>query len=258
MTNGMPSLVDAAMFVAGFASWAISTLAAGGGSVLIIAAVAMILRGQAIAPVVTMASVLASPARMILLRRFIDWRVVRWYMPGATAGALLGGWAFAHIGTRWLQIALALFLISTAWQYRMGTQARSFTMRLPWFVPVSFASGLISAVVGASGLLVNPFYLNYGLMKEAMLATRAANSLAIQVMKVGAYVMFGALDWRLARHGLAAGGGAIAAIWLVNPWLQRLSSFRFRQLAVLVMLFGGLLILWQQRRFLAFALGVGL
>ena len=255
--NGTPSLVDAALFAAGFVSWAISTLAAGGGSVLIVAAVAVILRGQAIAPVVTMASVLASPARMILLWRFIDWRVVRWYLPGATAGASLGGWTFAHVGTQWLQVGLALFLISTAWQYRMGVRSRSFTMRLPWFVPLSFASGLISAVVGASGLLVNPFYLNYGLLKEAMLATRAANSLAIQHVKIGAYMMFGSLHWRLARHGLVAGAGAITAIWLVNPWLQRLSSFRFRQLAVLVMLFGGLLILWQQRKFLASALGAG-
>ena len=247
------SIVDIALFVAGFASWAISTLAAGGGSVLIVTAVAVILRGEAIAPVVTMTSVVASPARMILLWRFIDWRVVRWYLPGAITGALVGGWAFAHIGTGWLQIVLALFLISTAWQYRLGERARSFNMRLPWFVPVSFASGLTSAVVGASGLLANPFYLNYGLVKEAMLATRAANSLAIQVVKIGAYVMFGALHWRLARHGLVAGAGAVAAIWLVNPWLRRLSSFRFRQLAVLVMLLGGLLILWQQRKFLGSA-----
>ena len=127
---------------------------------------------------------------------------------------------FAHIGTQWLQIVLALFLISTAWQYRMGVRPRSFSMRLPWFVPVSFVSGLTSAVVGASGLLVNPFYLNYGLMKEAMLATRAVNSLAIQLVKIGAYVIFGVLHWRLARHGLVAGAGAITAIWLANPWLR--------------------------------------
>ena len=69
--------------------------------------------------------------------------------------------------------------------------------------------------------------------------------------------MLGALHWRLARHGLVAGGRAITAIWLVNQWLQRLASFRFRQLAVLVMLFGGLLIRWQQHTFLASALGVG-
>ena len=89
-----PNLTDLALFAAGFVSWVISTLAAGGGSVLIVAAVAVILRGQAIAPVVTMTSVLASPARMILLWRWIDWRVVRWYCRGA-AGALLGGWCSA-------------------------------------------------------------------------------------------------------------------------------------------------------------------
>jgi uncharacterized protein len=247
---------DAALFAAGFVSWAISTLAAGGGSVLIVAAVAFVLRGQAVAPVVTMASALASPARMVLLWRWIDWRVVRWYLPGATAGALLGGWVFSRVGTHWLQVALALFLISTAWQYRLGARARSFAMRLPWFVPISFVSGLTSAVVGASGLLVNPFYLNYGLMKEAMLATRAVNSLAIQLVKIGAYVLFGVLQWRMARHGLVAGAGAIVAIRLSNPWLRYLTSYRFRQFAVAVMLFGGLLILWQQRAFLSGA-GVG-
>jgi hypothetical protein len=246
-----PSLTDLALFAAGFVSWVISTLAAGGGSVLIVAAVAVILHGQAVAPVVTMTSALASPARMILLWRWIDWRVVCWYLPGAVAGALLGGWMFSRLSTQWLQIVLALFLISTAWQYRMGARPRSFAMRLPWFLPVSFVSGVTSAVVGASGLLVNPFYLNYGLMKEAMLATRAVNSLAIQLVKIGAYVMFGVLHWRLARHGLIAGAGAIVAIWLANPWLRHLTSYRFRQLAVLVMLFGGLLILWQQRAFLS-------
>jgi uncharacterized membrane protein YfcA len=76
-------------------------------------------------------------------------------------------------------------------------------------------------------------------------------------VKIGAYLIFGVLHWRLARHGLIAGAGAITAIWLANPWLRRMSSFRFRQLAVVVMLFGGLLILWQQRMFLASALGAG-
>ena len=102
--------------------------------------------------------------------------------------------------------------------------------------------------------MANPFYLNYGLMKEAMLATRAVNSIAIQLVKIAAYVAFGALHWRLARHGLVAGAGAVTAIWLANPWLRYLTSYRFRQLAVVVMLVGGLLILWQQREYLLAAL----
>ena len=250
----MPTVVDLALFCAGFLSWAISTLAAGGGSLLIVAAISFIIGGQMIAPVITLTSLMASPARMILLWDQIDWRLVRWYRPGAASGAAsgaaVGGWAFSRAGAQWIELALALFLLSTLWQYRFGERERSFTMRLPWFVPVSFISGLISAMVGASGLLANPFYLNYGLVKEAMLATRAVNSLAIQVVKLISYGMFGMLTWPVVRHGLAAGTGAVVAIWLAHHWLQLLSSQRFRQLAVVVMVLGGLMIVWRQRHFL--------
>lgn len=243
----MPDVLDLGLFAAGFVSWAVSTVAAGGGSMLIVGFVAFLLGGQAVAPVVTLASLIAGPARMAFWWQHIDWRLVRWYVPGATAGAMLGGWAFSRISAPWIEIALAVFLLSTLWQYRFGDRERSFTMRLPWFVPVSFTSGLISAVIGASGLLVNPFYLNYGLMKESMLATRAVNSIAIQVVKLVSYATFGMLSWTVLRHGLAAGAGAVAAIWLANNWLRVLSTTRFRQCAVLVMALGGLLILWRHR-----------
>jgi len=242
--------LDIALFIAGFVSWTISTLSAGGGSVVMVAAASNLLGGHSIAPVVTVTSLVAAPARMALFWSHIDWRVVRWYLPGAGAGAILGGWIFTLLSGQFVQICVALFLISTAWQYRLGDRARSFRMRLHAFVPVSFVSGMTSAVVGASGLLANPFYLNYGMVKERMVATRAVNSLAIQFAKIGAYAAFGALDWELIRYGLAAGAGAMLAIWVSRPWLRRLDSRRFRQFAVLVMLASGILVLWQQRAWL--------
>ena len=218
---------------------------------LLVAAAAALLRGHAIAPVVTVTSFVAGVARLAVFWRHVDWRVARWYLPGAVSGALLGGWIFTRLSSELVQACIALFLISTVWQYRLGHRARSFRMRLPWFVPVGFASGLTSAIVGASGVLSNPFYLNYGMVKERMLATRAVHSIVIQLAKFAAYASFGALSWHLALHGLAAGAGAIAAIWITRPWLHRLKTQRFRQFAVLAMLASGVMLLWQERAWLA-------
>lgn len=240
-------MINLGLFLAGFVCWTISSLSAGGGSILIVAAVAALLPAHAIAPVITFASLIASPARMVLFWRFIEWRVVRWYLPGASVGAMLGGWVFTRASTELLRTCVGLFLVSALWQYRLGNRPQSFPMRLPWFLPVSFVSGLTSAIVGAGGLLANPFYLNYGLAKERMLATRAVNSLSIQLIKISAYLAFGVLTWDLVLHGISAGAGAGAAIWLTRPWLHRLDLRRFRQFAVSVMVIAGLLTLWQQR-----------
>ena len=243
--------VEGALFAAGFACWAISTFTAGGGSVMILMIVSLVLGGPGAAPVVGVASFVAGPARAAALWSHIDWGLVRWYAPGAVAGAYTGAWVLSRLSAHWIEVMLALFLVSTVWQYRLGERPRSFRMRRPWFVPVSFCSGLVSGTVGASGLLVNPFYLDYGLEKESMLATRAVNSTVIQVVKIAAYAALGVLDWPLLRYGLAAGAGAATAIAIANPWLARLTHRRFRQLAVLAMFLGGLAMLWRQRSFLA-------
>lgn len=242
--------VDIGLVLAGFVAWTISTMAAGGGSILLVAVASNLLNGHTIAPVITCTSLIADHGRIALFWRDIEWRVVLWYLPGAIAGATLGSWIFVQVSAHFLQTCIAFFLLSTAWQYRMGSRERSFEMRLPWFLPLSFASGTISAIVGASGLITNPFYLNYGMVKERMLATRAVNSLVIQLSKLACYATFGALNWHLVGHGVSAGAGAVLAIWVTRPYLRRLDPKRFRQLAVGVMLISGAMLLWNQRDWL--------
>jgi uncharacterized membrane protein YfcA len=107
------------------------------------------------------------------------------------AGAMLGGWIFTQAGAAWLGLMVGLFLVSTPFQCRLGGRARSFPMQLPWFIPVSVAVGLISGVVGASSLVSEPFYLNYGLTKERMIATGSVHSLFIQLTKIVTYGSLG-------------------------------------------------------------------
>ncbi|HET8996005.1 MAG TPA: sulfite exporter TauE/SafE family protein [Acetobacteraceae bacterium] len=234
-------------FLAGAFAWTLSSVAAGGGSMILAAAASLIAPGRAIAPVITVTSLIAAVVRIVLFRRLIVWRLVAWYLPGGIAGALAGSWIFASLRADWLQVVVGGFLLSAVVQYQIAQRRHWRPMPPAGFIPVSFFSGLVSAVVGASGLLANPFYLGYGLEKQTLLATRAVNSLAIQLTKLASYTAFGVLTGERLFDGLAASAGAAIAIAASNSWLERLSSKRFRQLAVGLIVATGLLMLWRQR-----------
>jgi uncharacterized membrane protein YfcA len=233
------------LFLAGCISWTISTFSGGAGSVILLAAVTHVIRVKTIAPVIAIASLIASPARILISWRLIEWPVVRWYLPGAIAGAIVGSWIFTLAGSIWLGVVVGLFLVSAPIQYRFGGRARSFPMALPWFIPVSVVVGLVSGVIGASGAISVPFYLNYGLTKERMIATGAFHSLFIQLTKIATYGSLGALTAGSISEGVSAGLGALVAIWATRRWLDVFEDIWFRRLAILVMSISGVSTLWQ-------------
>jgi hypothetical protein len=170
--------------------------------------------------------------------------------PGAVVGATAGGWDFTRISASFLQIVIAVFRVSTIWQFRGGQIAQSFSIRLHWFIPVSLVGGFTSGLSGASGLLVNPFYLNHGFIREPLLATRIANSLvhpnhqACDLWPTRCpdhrFTEKRRVDRRVRRASQVSG-------WLSQSRLQLLSNMRFRRLAVFVMPASGGDMLWQQR-----------
>lgn len=244
-------------FLAGLFAWTVSSFAAGGGSMLLAAAASLITPGRAMAPVVTVTSLIAAVVRIGLFRRLIVWRLVAWYLPGGVLGAALGGWVFAELRSDWLQVVVALFLLSAVGQYAL-TQRRPWRPMHPaWFVPVSIFSGIVSAVVGASGLMANPFYLSYGLDKQVLLATRAVNSLGIQLTKLASYTAFGAMTGARLLDGAAASAGAAIAIAVTTPGLRRISPERFRMLVLALLVAIGLQMLWQRRALLMVVAGIG-
>ena len=244
----MPDLGNSILlFIAGCASWVIGIFSGGAGSIVLLAVLTHLIRVKTIAPVITIASLVPGPTRIFVSWKLIEWPVVRWYLPGAISGAIIGSWFFTWANAAWLRVIVGLFLVSMPIQYRLGAQARSFPMRLPWFIPVSVAVGAISGVIGASSLVSAPFYLNYGLTKERMIATGAVHSIFIQVTKIATYGSLGVLTSASILEGVAAGLGAMVAIWVTRQWLDSFRELWFRRLAILLMLISGLSMLWRSR-----------
>jgi len=173
------------LVLASFIAWFISSLAGGGSPFIIIPMVNFLLDAQAVPPVVTTGMLLGNLQRVFLFWQDIDWRLTWWYLPGAVLGAVLGAFVFTQTELQWLQVLLGLFLVSSVFSFGFGKKEHSFKVQGWFFLPAGFVYAFLSGLIGSIGPVLNPFYLNYGLVKEKMIATKSAHVLVVHVAKMG-------------------------------------------------------------------------
>lgn len=233
------------LFMAGAIAWMISTVAAGGAAMLLIPLLGLTMSAQSVAPVITVASLMANPSRTFVFWQFIYWPVIIRLLPGSILGAIAGAYAFTQVPAHYLQLILGLFLLSTIWQYRFGKRKKSFPMPRWAFFPLGATVAFVSGLVGGAGPVMNPFFLNHGMEKEQLVATKAFNSLVMQSTKLLSYLGLGAISWQMGISGIAIGLGGVLGVFWARHHLERIDDERFRQYTLYLMPIGGVLLLFK-------------
>jgi hypothetical protein len=163
----------------------------------------------------------------------------------AIPATLAAGYFFTSVRVEFLKIFIGLFLVSTLFQYRFGKKASSFSVKRSVFAWLGVGVPFISTLVGGMGPVLNPFYLNYGLTKESLIATKTANSFFVGIIQIGTYSFFGLLQGDLWWFGLALGLGASVGNYLGKKLLSRMKDSSFRIWVVIFMVISGALLIYR-------------
>ena len=231
------------LFLSGAVAWAISTAAAGGAATLLIPIIGFLLGAQLVPPIISIASIIANPSRVFFFYQSIDWKVIYYLMPGSLLGAILGAWSFTRINVELIQIILGVFLITYVFQYKFSKTRLHYQMKRSWFFPLGITASFLSGLVGATGPILNPFMLSYGIEKEQLVATKSLNSFVMQSTKLTTYTIFGAITWRTGVYGILLGLGAVLGVYIAKRHLSNIHLERFRNYTLAIMAFGGVLML---------------
>jgi uncharacterized membrane protein YfcA len=130
IVSNIEFLLILVLFIAGAITFSISTISGGGGSLMLIPLLNFIVGTTKTAPIINLGAFISRPSRIILFWKNIVWKVFWYYVPSAMLGAFLATWFFSEMKINWLQIIVALFLISTFFQYRFGKKEQSFKVPL--------------------------------------------------------------------------------------------------------------------------------
>ena len=231
------------LFTLGLVCWFFSTVAAGGAATILIPIITLFLGAQMVAPIISVAAIIANPTRVYAFRKFIDWKVIFYLLPGSIIGAVLGSWSFSRADTQTIQIILGLFLMSFAIENKLKTTKNIIEMKLKWFFPLGLIVSFLSGLIGATGPIHNPFMINYGITKEYLIGTKAVNSLSMQITKLIAYGFFGILTIEILGYGIMIGIGAVIGIYLAKNHLQKIDINQFRYYTTSIMFFCGVIML---------------
>lgn len=232
----------------GVVAFVISTISGGGGALVLVPVLNWMIGVGQTAPVLNLGTLIGRPARLIIFWNHIYWKVCLFYVPASIVGAIGGAWLFSSFRINWLQIVVGVFLVSTIFQYRFGKKQRSFDVKMWHFAPLGFLVSVLGTIIGAMGPVLNPFYLNLGLDKEDLIATKTANSFFMGLSQIGSYTFFGLLTEELWIYGIGLGIGATIGNILGKRFLSRMKSLTFRRLLIIMMVISGLLLIYGQMR----------
>ncbi|MCH7399385.1 sulfite exporter TauE/SafE family protein [Belliella sp. DSM 107340] len=232
------------VLIGAFVVFILSTLTGGGASLLLMPLVAVVVGVKAVAPVMAISIGMSSTSKVALFWKDIDWKLFAWLFPSTIIGSVLGAMLFASMSSDYLQILIGLLLVSTVFQFKKKKQPR-FKIKAWHFAPMGLVVAFLSGLIGGVGPLMNSAYLNYGISKESLLGTRAANAILLHTTKIISYAYYGYVTGEVLKFGVLIGVTSMVAVYFGKLILAKISDNFFRQIVVASMVLSGILMLWK-------------
>lgn len=134
-------------------------------------------------------------SRAYFARKGIDWQVLRAFLWTAIPGAALGALGYAFLPGVWIARILGLYLLIYVGMNFLRVQwPKSSNLRsMSW---IGIPAGVSSGVVGGSGLIIAPYFLRYGLIKESFIGTEALAAAGTHVSKLIVWGGTSVLAWK--------------------------------------------------------------
>jgi uncharacterized membrane protein YfcA len=223
----VPSLVGTLVLLAAAFPAAVVGGALGFGTGLVMLPVVVWTVGvRASVPVLTIALIMGNLSRAWWSRDELDWRVIGAYLLGAVPFAAIGSVMYTAAPPEWLSRLMGVMLLS-ALPLRRWLERGPRRMRLRHFPLLGAATGLLSALVAATGPIAMPFFLGYGLRRGAYVGTDALCAAGVHLVKTLVYGRYALVTPETGALGLGIGSVMFVGAFLGRRILERMSDRSF-------------------------------
>ncbi|CAA7194142.1 sulfite exporter TauE/SafE family protein [Chryseobacterium potabilaquae] len=233
------------IFVCSFIAFGISVICGGGAGLILLSVLNRFLPVIQVPAVLSIGTSSSSFSRVIIFYRDINWKIVQFFLPTALPGVLLGSWMLTYVNSLWVELIMALFLIGNLPQVFKGKDYKTEEKELGMsnLLTIGFFAGLTSGFISAGGILFNKFYMKIGMTNQQIVATRAANEIVLNIVKLIIYIYLGLFTMTSLKIGIVVGCAAILSSYIMKKIIPRISIKWFYTLGFSTMVVSGVVML---------------
>lgn len=238
------------VFVCSFLAFSISAISGGGAGLVMMPILSNLLPVSQVPSSISIGTFASSASRIIIFRKNISWKIVRYFLPAALPAVWLGAWLLKFINPFYLEVGMGVFLVINLPFVFKKQLAEVEKPPAPAYLLsiIGFLAGFLSGLTGAVGLLFNKFYLRHGLNKEEIIATRAANEIVLHLVKIVLYALFGLITREVIYIGLVIAVSAFLSTFFMKKVLPFVTELFFKRIGYLAMVLSGVFMLTQATR----------
>ncbi len=230
------------LVVAAVLTATVSAILGMAGGIMLQAVMLFVLPLRVVVPIHGAVQLCSNATRLLVYLKNMELRIVGRFVIGAAAGGLCG-WLFldsvrplpGSTAERVLEAVIGAVILATTFLPRPKLERR---MGSNVYIGVGAAATCIGILIGAVGPFIAPFFVREGMVKERLIATKAACQAVTHVFKIAAFAAFGA--WEFAfwpyRWLLISMFAAVVVGTLIGRRLIRYVSPRAFEIAVKVFL----------------------
>lgn len=234
----MSSLALAVCTISALISAVISAIAGMGGGITLLAILTFFLPHSLLIPIHGAVQFLSNSTRLLLFIKDLNLKAFLKFSVLAVPLSFVGAKLLQSMDPKIGKLAIVLFIFYTLF---LKNKTR-FPAFLNSFYLAGALAGLISMVVGATGPLIAPFFLENNMKKEEVIATKATCQALVHLLKI--FVFSAVFDFQFSNHlalVVPMGLAVILGTWIGKTILkkyisQELFEYIFKSILLIVAL----------------------
>jgi uncharacterized membrane protein YfcA len=193
---------------------------------------------EPVVPIIAISGLLTNSGRIFAFLRFVDWRRAAIALLGAVPFAAASAYGFTLLTGRAVQFLIGAMLILTV-PLRYAMRRRAATLGDGGLLFSSMGFGAVMGGTVGAGVILLSILMSSGLQGAAVIATDAAVSIVIGIMRISIFGVAGVVTAQVVAFGLLIGVVGFAGAFLARAFVERLPLKVHTAILDAVVLFGG-------------------